>query len=297
MDETAMHRSEVLGLPLLARGRVRDIYDLGPSVLMVATDRISCFDLVLPTPIPGKGHVLTQMSAFWFKNTSHIALNHFVSTCVSSVPGDADSLAAIRDRAMVVKKAVPIPVVAVVRGYLAGSAWVEYSQHGTICGIEMPSGLRKGDILPEPIFTPARKVGRGKHTENIPFPQMCEIVGTCEARQVRKVSLRLYAYAKTYAARRGIIIADTKFEFGIDVHGDMILIDEIFTPDSSRFWPADQYEPGRDQASFDQQYVRDYLDSVGFNRTPPAPELPEEVVRTTTEKYMEALTRLTRERA
>jgi phosphoribosylaminoimidazole-succinocarboxamide synthase len=297
MNDIAVDRSGALALPLLAQGRVRDIYDLGPSVLIVATDRISCFDVVLPTLIPGKGHILTQMSAFWFKNTSHIALNHFVSSCVSSVPVDAAGLAAIRDRAMVVKKAVPMPVVAVVRGYLAGSAWAEYSRHGSVCGIEMPRGLRKGEMLPEPIFTPARKAARGKHAESISFPQMCEIVGACEARQIMKASLRLYAYAKTYAAQRGIIIADTKFEFGTDIHGDTMLIDEILTPDSSRFWPADTYEPGRDQASFDKQHVYDYLDGVGFDRTSPAPELPEEVVRTTTENYMEALTRLTREQA
>jgi len=297
MNETAMHSSEVLRLPLLARGRVRDIYDLGSSLLIVATDRISCFDLVLPTPIPGKGYVLTQMSAFWFKNTVHIALNHFVSTCVSSVPANADSLAAIRDRAMVVRKAVPIPITAVVRGYLAGSAWVEYSQRGTVCGIELPKGLRKCDRLPEPIFTPAIKAGRGKHGENISFPQMCEIIGACAASQVRKTSLDLYAYAKPYAAQRGIIIADTKFEFGYDKSGNLLLIDEVLTPDSSRFWPADEYEPGRDQASLDKQYVRNYLDSVGFTQTSLAPELPEEVVRTTTEKYMDALDSLTREQA
>ena len=296
MLQKAMLQSDIPGLSLLARGKVRDIYDLGQRLLIVATDRISCFDVVLPTAIPGKGRVLTQMSAFWFRETNHIVRNHFETLDISSVDGltrQAGALDEIQGRAMLVKKARPASIEAVVRGYLAGSAWVEYSQHGTVCGIEIPSGLRKSDKLPEPIFTPATKAQRGEHDENISFSQAKQIVGEKLAEDIKQVSLHLYAFAESYAADSGLIIADTKFEFGLDDQGNLLLIDEILTPDSSRFWPADQYEPGRDQSSFDKQYVRDYLDSIGFNRTPPAPELPDDVVRRTSEKYEEALRRLT----
>ena len=292
-----MHESNIPSLPLLTRGKVRDIYDLGDKLLLVATDRISCFDVVLPTPIPGKGRVLNEMSIFWFQSTEHIVRNHFETTDLSGVPAGSDDLKAVEGRAMVVKKAVPLPVEAVVRGYLAGSAWTEYDPHGTVCGIEMPSGLRKCDKLPEPIFTPATKADQGEHDENISFPRMKDIIGDEIAEKVRRISLGLYTFAAKCAAERGIIIADTKFEFGFDSCGSLLLIDEVLTPDSSRFWPAEHYEPGRDQISFDKQYVRDYLDSVGFNRTPPAPELPGEIVRATTEKYLEALNRLTRQEA
>jgi len=290
----ALHESNITGLPLLTRGKVRDIYDLDDKLLLVATDRISCFDVVLPTPICGKGRVLTEMSVFWFNNTEHIVGNHFETTDLSDVPAGSGDLRDVQGSAMVVKKAVPLPIEAVVRGYLAGSAWAEYEQNGTACGIEMPGGLRKCDKLPEPIFTPATKAEQGDHDENILFSQMQTIVGNDIAEEVRRISLDLYAFAASYAAERGIVIADTKFEFGYDKSGKIILIDEVLTPDSSRFWPAEEYEPGRDQASFDKQYVRDYLDSIGFNRTPPAPELPDEVVRGTTRKYMDALIRLMR---
>ena len=291
----AMHESNIPGLPLLTRGKVRDIYDLGKSLLMVATDRISCFDVVLPTAIPGKGRVLTEMSTFWFRNTSHIFPNHFEKLDVSNVVSDRNALEKVKHRAMIVKKAIPLPVEAVVRGYLSGSAWTEYEQHGAVCGIELPKGLRRCDRLPEPIFTPATKAQQGDHDENISFSHMKEIVGKTTAEEIRRVSLHLYTSAASYAAQRGIIIADTKFEFGASSPFGLMLIDEALTPDSSRFWLADEYEPGRDQASFDKQYVRDYLNSVGFNRTPPAPELPDDVVCRTTEKYMEALIRLIRE--
>ena len=289
-----MHESNIPSLPLLTRGKVRDIYDLGDKLLLVATDRISCFDVVLPTPIFGKGRVLTEMSAFWFKKTGHIVGNHFETTNLSDVPAKSDDLRDVQGSAMVVKKAVPLPIEAVVRGYLAGSAWTEYERHGTVCGIKMPFGLRKCDKLPEPIFTPATKAEQGDHDENILFSRMQKIVGNDTAEAIRRISMDLYTFAASYAAERGIIIADTKFEFGYDNSGNLILIDEVLTPDSSRFWPDDEYEPGRDQASFDKQYVRDYLDSVGFKRTPPAPELPDEVVRRTTKKYMDALIRLMR---
>ena len=290
----ALHESNIKGLPLLTRGKVRDIYDLDDKLLLVATDRISCFDVVLPTPILGKGRVLTEMSVFWFNNTEHIVGNHFETTDLSGVPVESDDLRDVQGSAMVVKKAAPLPIEAVVRGYLAGSAWAEYERHGTACGIKTPSGLRKCDKLPEPIFTPATKAEQGNHDENILFSQMQKIVGNDTAEAVRRISLALYAFAASYAAERGIIIADTKFEFGYDNSGNLILIDEVLTPDSSRFWPADEYEPGRDQASFDKQYVRDYLESVGFNRTQPAPELPDAVVRRTTKKYMDALIRIVR---
>jgi len=294
VPENAMRESSIKRLPLLTRGKVRDIYDLGDRLLMVATDRISCFDVVLPTPIPGKGNVLSQLSAFWFEKTRHIIRNHFITSDLPAEITDPDALALLAGRAMVVAKAEPLLVEAVVRGYLSGSAWREYSKQGTVCGVGLPEGLRESDKLPEPIFTPSTKAERGLHDENITFERAVDVLGSQEAEQVRDTSLALYRFASEYAAERGIILADTKFEFGL-VDDELILIDEALTPDSSRFWPADQYEPGGPQPSFDKQYVRDYLDSIGFNRTPPAPELPEEVVRKTSEKYREALRVLTGE--
>ena len=284
--------STVPELPLLGRGKVRDIYDLHDALLIVATDRISCFDVVLPTPIPDKGAVLTQMSRFWFQQTGSIVRNHFLTMDLEDAVGRWESVQPLKGRAMVVEKAHPLPIEAVVRGYLSGSAWKEYRQTGAVCGISLPPGMRESDKLPSPIFTPATKAPQGQHDENISFERMVTMVGRDRAESVRSVSLRLYDEAAAYAAKRGLIIADTKFEFGV-CKDELILIDEVLTPDSSRFWPMDGYAPGGPQPSFDKQYVRDYLESLRWPKQPPAPELPPEVVRKTTEKYREALTRLT----
>lgn len=287
-----MRQSSIADLPLFKRGKVRDLYALDDSLLIVATDRISCFDVVLPTPIPGKGQVLTQMSGFWFEKTRTVIANHCQTLDVPPVISDAAVRQSLEGRTMVVRKAVALPVEAVVRGYLSGSGWREYRREGSVCGIALPAGLRESEQLPEPIFTPATKAESGEHDENITFEQTKEIVGTELAERVRDLSLELYAYAAEFAASRGIIIADTKFEFGM-ADGELLLIDEALTPDSSRFWPADLYEPGRPQPSFDKQFVRDYLESIGFNKQPPAPGLPSEIVDKTTEKYREALQLLT----
>ena len=292
MNKTTIAYSNVPELPLLGRGKVRDIYDLRDALLIVATDRISCFDVVLPTPIPDKGAVLTQMSRFWFQRTAHIVQNHFLTMDLEDAVGRWESLQPLKGRAMVVEKAQPLPIEAVVRGYLSGSAWKEYQQTGAVCGIKLPPGLRESDKLPQPIFTPATKAPQGQHDENISFERMVTMVGRDRAEAIRRISLRLYEEAAAHAAKHGIIIADTKFEFGVH-KGELMLIDEVLTPDSSRFWPADGYAPGRPQPSFDKQYVRDYLESLRWPKQPPAPELPPEVVRKTTEKYLEALRRLT----
>ncbi len=287
-----MRQSQIGDIPLFKRGKVRDVYDLDDSLLIVATDRISCFDVVLPTPIPGKGQVLTQMSGFWFEKTCTIIGNHCRMLDVPTAIADPETRRSLEGRTMVVKKADPLPVEAVVRGYLSGSGWREYKRKGSVCGIDLPPGLRESEQLAEPIFTPATKAESGEHDENISFEQAKEIVGTELAERVRALSLELYAYAAEFAASRGIIIADTKFEFGM-ADEELLLIDEALTPDSSRFWPADLYEPGRPQPSFDKQFVRDYLESIGFNKQPPAPDLPSEIVDKTTEKYREALRLLT----
>lgn len=288
----AMIESNIPGLKLFKRGKVRDIYDLGTELLIVATDRISCFDVVLPTPIPGKGEILTRLSRFWFDQTSHIIQNHLSATSLSEVLKDQEAYAMVQERAMLVHKAQPLPAEAVVRGYLSGSGWKEYRERGSVCGIALPPGLRESEKLPVPIFTPATKAEQGLHDENISFDQVVDLIGPERAKRVRDTSLRLYNFAAQFAAERGIIIADTKFEFGL-LEGELILIDEALTPDSSRFWPADSYRPGGPQPSFDKQYVRDYLISIGWGKTPPAPELPREVVEKTTQKYREALRRLT----
>jgi phosphoribosylaminoimidazole-succinocarboxamide synthase len=287
-----MQYSHVAGIPLVKRGKVRDVYDLGSDLLIVATDRLSCFDVVLPTPIPGKGRILTQMSRFWFERTRHIVPNHVCTENLQSTLRDLPDFESLRDRSMVVRKAEPLPVEAVVRGYLAGSGWQEYQEQGTACGVKVPNGLEESEKLPEPIFTPATKAPEGAHDENISFEQASEILGPSLATQVRQASLRLYADAAAYAAQRGIIIADTKFEFGL-VDGKLTLIDEVLTPDSSRFWPMDQYRIGMSPPSFDKQYVRDYLIQLGWDKQPPAPELPDEIVGKTAEKYAEALRLLT----
>jgi len=274
------------------RGKVRDIYDLGDELLIVATDRISVYDCVLPTPIPMKGHVLTALSLFWFGFTESIVGNHFVCSELEGLPDEFRSQEDIlTGRSMRVKKAEVYPAECVARGYLAGSGWDEYKTSGTCASAALPAGLLECSQLPQPIFSPATKAASG-HDENITFERLCDLVGTDAAARMRDLTLALYVAARDYAATRGIIIADTKFEFGT-VDGELVVVDEMLTPDSSRFWPADSYEPGRSQASFDKQYVRDFAAGTGWNKTPPAPELPPEVVQRTTRKYLEAYKRLT----
>ena len=282
-----------LPLPLFIRGKVRDVYDLGDQLLMVASDRISAFDYVLPTPVPDKGKILTQISAWWFRQVEDIVPNHLISADVNEFPS---SLRGYREqlegRAMLVKKTNKIMIECVVRGYLAGSGWKEYKQDGSVCGIRLPEGLKESDRLPEPIFTPATKEERGKHDENIPFERMAEIIGRPLAETLRDRSLALYIKAARVAESKGLILCDTKFEFG-QLNGQVTLIDEILTPDSSRFWDKTQYRAGQSQDSFDKQFVRDYLESIHWNKQPPVPELPADVVRKTREKYADAYQRLT----
>ncbi len=290
-----LFESNLQSLPLLHRGKVRDIYAVGDAhMLIVTTDRLSAFDVVLPTPIPGKGAVLTALSNFWFGRTRHILPNHLADRPLAEVLPDAAERRAIEDRAVVVRKLKALPVEAIVRGYLVGSGWKEYRQAGTVCGIRLPAGLREADRLPEPIFTPSTKAAVGEHDQNISFATAGELLGADIAERVRTAAVTLYKEAADYALKRGIIIADTKFEFGLDSDGRLTLIDEALTPDSSRFWPVDQYRPGANPPSFDKQYVRDYLESLGWNKKPPAPALPPEVAAKTAEKYREALVRLTR---
>jgi len=283
---------DVPGAKKLKSGKVRDIFDLGDRLLFVATDRISAFDCVMPNGIPRKGEVLTQISYFWFAQTEAFQPNHLLSRSNDPLPANLQPLAAqLARRSMFVKKAQPLAIECVVRGYLAGSGWKEYRQSQTVCGIKLPAGLRESSELPEPIFTPATKAETG-HDENISFETAARIVGADIAERARAASLKLYGFARDYARQRGLIIADTKFEFGL-FGGQLILIDEMLTPDSSRFWPADQYQPGRGQPSFDKQFVRDYLETLAWNKTPPAPRLPPDVVAKTQAKYLEAYERLT----
>ena len=272
-------------LRLHSSGKVREIYELEDDLLMVASDRISAYDVVLPTAIPDKGKVLTQMSVFWFETTTDICPNHLLS---ADVPDE------VAGRALRVKKLNMYPVECVARGYITGSGWKEYKATGAVCGIELPGGLRESDKLPEPIFTPATKAELGEHDENIDFDRAAELIGDrALMEELRRVTLDLYTHAADHAAERGIIIADTKFEFGASPGAEVVLGDEVLTPDSSRFWPADDYEPGRGQSSFDKQYVRDWLDESGWDHSPPGPELPEEVVANTRSKYVEAYERIT----
>ncbi len=280
------------GIHKLKSGKVRDIFDLGENLLFVATDRISAFDVVMPNGIPRKGEVLTQISYFWFSQTEKFQPNHLVSRDGDALPVNLQKYAPqLSRRSMIVKKAQPLTIECVVRGYLAGSGWKEYRERQTVCGIKLPGGLKESSELPEPIFTPATKAESG-HDENISFERAAGMVGQETAERVRAASLKLYNFARGYARQRGIIIADTKFEFGL-FNGDLILIDEVLTPDSSRFWPADQYEPGKSQPSFDKQFVRDYLETLDWNKTPPGPILPEEVIARTQAKYLDAYQRLT----
>jgi len=281
------------GLELFASGKVRDVYELGSDhLLFVATDRISAFDYVLATGIPQKGRVLTQISLFWFDFLKEVVPNHVISVDVNSYPAEVRQYASqLRGRSMLVKRAEMFPVECVVRGYLSGSGWKEYKASGSVCGIKLPSGLRESDQLPEPIFTPATKATTG-HDENISFAHMTKLVVPADARQLRDLSLEIYIKAAAYARQKGIIIADTKFEFGRTA-ASLTLADEVLTPDSSRFWPAEKYSPGMAQQSFDKQYVRDYLEEIRWNKLPPAPALPAEVARKTSEKYLEAYRQLT----
>jgi phosphoribosylaminoimidazole-succinocarboxamide synthase len=283
---------ELPGIEKVRSGKVREIFDLGDRLLFVATDRISAFDCIMPNGIPRKGEVLTQISYFWFGQTKDFQPNHLISQAGDPLPANLKPFAAqLSGRSMIVKKAKPLAIECVVRGYLAGSGWKEYRASQTVCGIKLPPGLKESSELPEPIFTPATKAETG-HDENISFEQAAEIVGKDVAEKVRSASLKIYNTARDYARKRGIIIADTKFEFG-SLDGDLILIDEVLTPDSSRFWPADQYQPGKGQPSFDKQFVRDYLETLDWNKTPPAPPLPPDVVAKSQAKYLEAYERLT----
>lgn len=282
------------GLTLFRRGKVRDVYDLGAHLLIVATDRLSAFDVILPNPIPMKGAVLTNVSAFWFEKTRGICGNHFLAMDVNAYPDECKPHGEeLAGRSMLVKKTEPLPIECVVRGYLAGSGWKEYKQSQAVCGIALTPGLVESAELPEPIFTPATKEESG-HDVNISFERTADIVGIETASRVRELALELYSFARQYARQRGIIIADTKFEFGFD-GSEIILIDEALTPDSSRFWPASDYEPGRAQASYDKQFVRDYLESLNWDKAPPAPSLPPDIISKTTQKYLEAYRLLTGE--
>jgi phosphoribosylaminoimidazole-succinocarboxamide synthase len=282
------------GLDLIHRGKVRDVYALDDEhMLIVTTDRLSAFDVVMPNPIPEKGRVLTQISNFWFERTRHIVRNHLTGRAVEDFVTDPADRALLAGRAIVVQRLRALPVEAVVRGYVIGGGWKDYQRTGGICGIALPPGLRMADRLPEPIFTPATKAAVGEHDENVSFDVIVEKIGRARADEVRSTALALYAFAADVARQRGIIIADTKFEFGVDREDRLVLIDEILTPDSSRFWPADQYTPGNNPPSFDKQYVRDYLETLDWNKKAPGPALPAEVIRRTTENYLEALRRLT----
>jgi phosphoribosylaminoimidazole-succinocarboxamide synthase len=289
-----LYESTIKSLPLLARGKVRDIYGVGDEhLLIVTTDRLSAFDVVLPDPIPGKGAVLTAVSNFWFARTAELVPNHLANMPLEEVLPDPAERAEVEGRAVVVRKLRALPVEAIVRGYLIGSGWKDYQASGAVCGIALPPGLQLADRLPEAVFTPSTKADVGGHDINIDFNRVRELLGEGLAEQVRDVSLQIYTSCAAYALERGIIIADTKFEFGLDENDRLVLIDEVLTPDSSRFWPADSYRPGESPASFDKQYVRDYLETLDWDKTPPGPTLPAEVITNTAAKYREAQQRLT----
>ena len=291
MQPASQTSIELPGIQKLRSGKVREVFDLGETLLFVATDRISAFDVILPDPIPYKGAVLNQISAFWFNRFDEIE-NHFVTADVEQFPKELQPFREqLAGRSMIVKKTKPLPVECVVRGYLAGSGWKEYEQSQSVCGIELPAGLKQGSQLPEPIFTPATKAAEG-HDENIDMKRCVQILGEALADRVKALSLEIYSRGRDHAAQRGIIVADTKFEFGT-VDGDLLLIDECLTPDSSRFWPKDQYAVGQSPPSFDKQFVRDYLETLDWDKTPPAPRLPKDVIEKTSAKYLEAFRRLT----
>jgi phosphoribosylaminoimidazole-succinocarboxamide synthase len=289
----AIVETNLAGLTLHGRGKVRDVYDLGEHFLIVASDRLSAFDVVLPTPIPDKGKVLTQMSEFWFDYFKDQVPHHLVSTRLEDFPPAVRRhREQVQGRSMLVRKATVFPVECVVRGYLAGSGLKDYLRTGAICGVALPPGLRESDRLPEPIFTPATKAAVGQHDENISEAEAGRLIGTGTIERLKTLSIQIYRRAAEYAAGRGIIVCDTKFEFGL-IDGRIAIVDEVLTPDSSRFWPADQYSPGKPQPSYDKQFVRDYLEQIGFDKRPPGPMLPPDVVRATSAKYVEAFTRLT----
>ena len=293
MTDTPLFETSLKSLKFLHRGKVRDLYAVGEDqLLIVQSDRLSAFDVVLPTPIPGKGRVLTELSFFWFDKLRHIVPNHLTGIAPESVVA-ANERDQVRGRAMVVRKLKPLLIEAVVRGYIIGSGWSDYQSTGAVCGIKLPPGLKQAEKLPQPIFTPASKAPAGQHDENITYAEAEQAVGAKHAAQVRDLSIRLYSEAASYAATRGIIIADTKFEFGVDERGDVVLIDETLTPDSSRFWPASEYRVGISPPSFDKQFVRDWLETQSWNKKPPAPALPADVLAKTSEKYKEALRLLT----
>jgi len=294
MTPAPLFESTLTSLPLLGRGKVRDIYAVDDEHLLIVTsDRLSAFDVILPDPIPGKGEVLTAVANFWFGLLAHVIPNQLTGIDPESVVRDEDERAQVRGRSLVVKRLKPLPIEAVARGYLIGSGWKDYQASGAVCGIRLPAGLRQAEQLPQPIFTPATKAEMGEHDENIDFATVEKMLGSAVAAQVRDITLQLYREAAAYALARGIIIADTKFEFGQDAAGKLYLIDEVLTPDSSRFWPADQYRVGISPPSFDKQFVRDYLETLDWNKQAPGPRLPADILAKTTAKYREALTRLT----
>jgi phosphoribosylaminoimidazole-succinocarboxamide synthase len=289
-----MFESSIPSLPLLGRGKVRDIYGVGDDhLLIVTTDRLSAYDVVLPDPVPGKGRVLTEISNFWFRRLADLVPNHLSGRALESAVDDAGTRRGLEGRAVIVRRLKPLPIEAVVRGYLIGSGWRDYQSSGAVCGIALPPGLAQAEKLPEPVFTPATKAAAGDHDENIAFDRVQELIGERLAETVRDIALAIYERAAGYAKERGIIVADTKFEFGQDAEGRLFLIDEVLTPDSSRFWPLAGYRTGTSPPSFDKQYVRDYLDTLDWDKTAPGPALPAEVIARTSEKYHEALRLIT----
>jgi phosphoribosylaminoimidazole-succinocarboxamide synthase len=294
MSSTIVYRTALRSLEKIHEGKVRDIYAVdAATMLIVTTDRLSAFDVVLPDPIPEKGRVLTEISNFWFGRTRHIVPNHLTDKTVDSVVRDPDERAQLVGRAVIVRRLSALPIEAVVRGYLIGSGWKEYQNTGGVCGIALPPGFQQAERLPIPLFTPATKAAMGEHDENIPFAKVAALIGAELAARVRDTAIALYNFAAEHARRRGIIIADTKFEFGVDAAGQLTLIDEVLTPDSSRFWPADTYRTGTSPPSFDKQFVRDYLETLDWNKKAPGPPLPSAVIKATSENYREALKRLT----
>jgi phosphoribosylaminoimidazole-succinocarboxamide synthase len=294
MPVTTVYETNIKSLPLIHKGKVRDIYAVDEEhMLIITTDRVSAFDVILPTPIPGKGAILTQVSNFWFKRLAAIVPNHLSDLRLEDVLPDSYERAQAEGRSIIVRRLRALPVEAIVRGYLIGSGWKDYQETGAVCGIPLPEGLRLADRLPEAIYTPSTKADVGDHDINVDFDHTVELLGADIANQLRDISLQLYQEAAEYALQRGIIIADTKFEFGLDASGSVVLIDEALTPDSSRFWPADQYQPGMSPPSFDKQFVRDYLETLDWDKTAPGPTLPDKIVQQTASKYQEALTRLT----
>jgi phosphoribosylaminoimidazole-succinocarboxamide synthase len=290
----AIFNSALESLPLLNRGKVRDIYGAGDDHLLIVTsDRLSAFDVVLPTPIPGKGNVLTALSNFWFERTGHIVANHLSDRTLEDVVPDPAERAPLEGRSMVVRRLEPLPIEAIVRGYIVGSGWKDYQSTGEVCGIPLPEGLRQADKLESPLFTPSSKAEMGDHDENISFEEAADLIGRELANRVSQAAIAVYEHARDYAETRGIIVADTKFEFAVDDSGTLVLIDEVVTPDSSRFWPADQYAPGSSPPSYDKQFVRDYLETLDWDKTEPGPALPPDIAEKTAAKYREALTVLT----